>query len=349
VFVPGEWGAFLVASWEVVLFAILCVLAYLGAESVSAWVLSRVLWTALMLAGVAFNTFFSMAVLSPEMEWPLPAGAGTVLGWVLLLSLGALMTGVAVQTPPARAWLTRQFPRQEWTSVRMLALAITLSFSLLPLIPLLLLGEAPLLAMLRSEADAEAFVGGDRGASGMLRDQMYSLSWTLAAAALAVGYGIRRNGSEVLARLGLGRMSLRDARTALIATVLLLAGSYFVNQAIVLVWEFMGWRVTDEAVLEWVFAPFLSVTGAVVVAVSAGLGEEVAVRGILQPRLGILLPNVFFTALHAYQYGWDGLLSVFLVGMALGVIRQRTSTTVAATVHGGYDFVLVMLEVLGRS
>ncbi|MCX7861282.1 MAG: hypothetical protein N2385_14415 [Chloroflexus sp.] len=39
-----------------------------------------------------------------------------------------------------------------------------------------------------------------------------------------------------------------------------------------------------------------------VIGVTAGLGEELGVRGVLQPRLGIWLSNLFFTSLHAFQY-----------------------------------------------
>ena len=63
----------------------------------------------------------------------------------------------------------------------------------------------------------------------------------------------------------------------------------------------------------------------------------------MQPRLGILLSNLLFTALHAWQYNWDGLLSVFLIGLVLGVIRKKTNTTTSAVVHGTYDFTLIML------
>ncbi len=90
----------------------------------------------------------------------------------------------------------------------------------------------------------------------------------------------------------------------------------------------------------------LTPLGAVVIGVTAGLGEEVAVRGVLQPRLGLVLSNLFFTALHALQYNFDGLLSVFLAGLVLGWVRRHTNTAVSAVVHGFYDFLLIMLTVL---
>jgi membrane protease YdiL (CAAX protease family) len=92
--------------------------------------------------------------------------------------------------------------------------------------------------------------------------------------------------------------------------------------------------------------PLITPIGAVVIGVTAGLGEEAAVRGILQPRLGIVLSNLLFTGVHAFQYGFDALLVVFALGVVLGIIRRRTNTTVACITHGTYDFILVMFSAL---
>jgi hypothetical protein len=42
-----------------------------------------------------------------------------------------------------------------------------------------------------------------RGQAGLLRDELYSLCWTLPAALFAVGYGVRRDLRAALQRLGL--------------------------------------------------------------------------------------------------------------------------------------------------
>jgi len=111
-------------------------------------------------------------------------------------------------------------------------------------------------------------------------------------------------------------------------------------------WGRMGWTTSGSASFEEAFgtlmAPFLTPIGAVVLGLSAGLGEEVAVRGVLQPRLGILLSNLLFAGLHAFQYNWDALVVVFILGVVLGVIRRRTNTTTSVIVHAVYDFVLVV-------
>jgi membrane protease YdiL (CAAX protease family) len=108
-------------------------------------------------------------------------------------------------------------------------------------------------------------------------------------------------------------------------------------------WQAMGWPKTDAETFSKLIAFATNPLGALLVGIVAGVGEELAVRGVLQPRLGILISNVFFTALHALQYGWDALLVVFAVGIAMGVLRKRTSTTTSAIAHGTYDFILLML------
>jgi membrane protease YdiL (CAAX protease family) len=112
------------------------------------------------------------------------------------------------------------------------------------------------------------------------------------------------------------------------------------------VWASMGWTPTDEEAFGKLTAYTMSPVGALVTGVTAGLGEELAVRGVLQPRLGILLSNLFFTGLHAMQYNWDALLVVFLLGLVMGIIRWKSNTTTSAVTHGSYDFCVIMADVL---
>jgi membrane protease YdiL (CAAX protease family) len=86
--------------------------------------------------------------------------------------------------------------------------------------------------------------------------------------------------------------------------------------------------------------------GAILIGVTAGIGEEMAFRGLLQPRIGLVFANLLFTSMHAFQYGFDAMLSVFIVGTILGIVRARTNTSTSAIVHGVYNFTLVMMSVL---
>ena len=111
----------------------------------------------------------------------------------------------------------------------------------------------------------------------------------------------------------------------------------------------MGWRATDSKKFEELMKFAINPLGAVIVGVTAGLGEELFTRGVLQPRLGILLLE-FILHRHscaAIQLGRP--VECVSVGLILGVIRQKTNTTTSAIVHGTYDFVLIMLAYWGGS
>ena len=77
------------------------------------------------------------------------------------------------------------------------------------------------------------------------------------------------------------------------------------------------------------------------IGVTAGIGEEITLRGGLQPRLGIALTSLLFAALHV-QYSWFGMLLVFTLGVTLGIIRSRANTTAAIVVHGLYDMLALV-------
>jgi membrane protease YdiL (CAAX protease family) len=75
----------------------------------------------------------------------------------------------------------------------------------------------------------------------------------------------------------------------------------------------------------------------VLLAVSAGVAEEVLFRGALQPRLGLLLTSLLFTATHL-QYGLSIVLAVILLGgLSLGLLRKYANTTTAILCHVTYD------------
>jgi uncharacterized protein len=83
-----------------------------------------------------------------------------------------------------------------------------------------------------------------------------------------------------------------------------------------------------------------------VLALAAGVGEELLFRGALQPVFGLGFTAVLFAIAHV-QYGLTPIsLVVLIIGVALGYIRQRTNTTVAIFVHFGYNFILGLLSLL---
>ena len=153
-----------------------------------------------------------------------------------------------------------------------------------------------------------------------------------------VGFLVRRDAKSTLERLGL--RPLRPAHLVVIA--LGVAALFTLNSGaeslertrFPALWE------SDQRVNRMLVSG-LGRGETLLLGLSAGIGEEVALRGALQPRLGLVPTSVLFAALHV-QYSWLGMAVILLLGMLLGWIRRRTSTTVAIAVHALYDILAVV-------
>lgn len=77
------------------------------------------------------------------------------------------------------------------------------------------------------------------------------------------------------------------------------------------------------------------------VALAAGIDEELLFRGVLLPRLGLVLSSVLFGAFHL-QYTCHGLpsvgdLEIVVLGFVFGVLRIRGGLIAAILAHAAYD------------
>ena len=153
-----------------------------------------------------------------------------------------------------------------------------------------------------------------------------------------VGLGVRRDLRQSLARLGLGGPRARHigiiAAGALALFALNAGGDQIQHRFFPALWK------ADHEVARLI-AQALSPGRIVLIGLTAGIGEEITLRGGLQPRLGIALTSLLFAALHV-QYSWFGMLLVFTLGVTLGIIRQRANTTAAIVVHGLYDMLALV-------
>ena len=335
--VGGEARDLALAGLETLPFIVLVLLAYGGVRSP---VLGALAWTwlALLTLGVALVAFSSLNdALPPAARLNGEDRAGELrvgAAWIVV----GLAAGWLCALRSVRTRLARLLPIDPDSSIHALAVILVVSVTIIFTVPVAVLGEPPLLALI--ERDGAGDLQGDS------RDDLYGLFWLLPAAMLAVGWPLLRGWRGALVRLGLVRPTLIQVAFALITGALMVLLFGLLDALIIRVWEALGWPTTDEESFEQLVAYTLTPVGALVIGVTAGLGEEVAVRGVLQPRLGLLLSNLFFAALHALQYNFDGVLSVFLAGLIFGLIRRKTNTSTSAIVHGFYDFVLIMLTVL---
>ncbi len=152
-----------------------------------------------------------------------------------------------------------------------------------------------------------------------------------------VGWLARRDLAAALDRLGLVRPRARDLLAAVVGVLVLWlfnAGSEWLERATLP----ELWR--RDSAFGIALAGTLGPAQVLLLGLSAGVGEEITLRGALQPKLGIVLTAVLFAVLHV-QYSWYGILSLMFFGLLLGLVRRHGNTTAAILVHAVYDVIAV--------
>src|SRR5262249_4954448 len=88
---------------------------------------------------------------------------------------------------------------------------------------------------------------------------------------------------------------------------------------------------------------------AFVVSISVAIGEETFFRGALQPVFGILPTSIFFALIHSQYTLTPATLLILIVGVGLGLVRNRWGTSSAIIGHFVYNFVQFALAILSVS
>jgi len=164
-------------------------------------------------------------------------------------------------------------------------------------------------------------------------------------AVIGVGWLTRRRLLQALERLGL--LVPRPVEVAVGV------GTGLVSVAVILALEIVagavGWGLNEDVqrLTEVLIGPLLgSIPGILTLGLAAGIGEETLFRGALQPRFGLLVTSLLFALLHS-QYGITlSTLAVFIVGMILGLVRNRYNTTTCVIAHASYNITLGMIAYL---
>ncbi|MBI1298458.1 CPBP family intramembrane metalloprotease [bacterium] len=341
--IGGEAASFAGIGMVYAPFVLLAALAYLGINRGAArvfaviWALVLVLGMALaafgLTASVGMTDFADPASFTPDMA---------ALGGVALLALVSFVWLGLSFVPAVRRTVSRILPLEPTSFVHAVALATVGSITLLAFTPLIVTGVPVLL----TPAFLDMMTEGSSEQSGLL-STVYTLVWSVPVSIFVVGFGLRRTFAETLSRLGVARPTWAQVGIGVATALVLVVVVNALELVLDPLWTALGVQRTDAEAFAQLIAFAFTPLGAVMVAVSAGIGEELAVRGVLQPRLGIVLSNLFFVSLHAWQYGWDALLVIFIVGAAMGILRKRTNTSVAAISHGVYNFTLIMMAIYG--
>lgn len=252
----------------------------------------------------------------------------------LTLGLWMLATGLLAFLPlirGVRRGLARVLPLDPASVVHATALVFAVY----------LLGSAPIqLALLGGNLDPLTNMGSLLDISALWQQGAAFIIMGL----FGVGLWLRRSADDVTERLGLHMPTLRQWGLVIGLTVLFV----LLDQG--LTW---AWAMLDPIGFERVgrvsnalFGGLISPLGALTIGLSAGLGEELIFRGALQPRFGLIFTSFLFAIIHV-QYGLSpAVLQVFVLGLVLGMVRQRGNLTMSIALHALYNSALVVLALI---
>jgi hypothetical protein len=265
-----------------------------------------VMWTAAVLAMPLAVLVWRYRVAIPGLSWP-----------ALTTVLFAVMVGtVACAARPVRVGLLRPLgldPDSAVHGVSAIAALLTIVTSVI----------------LFSELQEQP----DEAVPFYLTDSLVSVLSDGSLALAGIGFLVTRGPRAALARLGLRPIRLRQ-----VAIAAALAGMFLVVVGVMehleAIWLPQMHALEDRFDYDFVGVP--AWVGALLLSLSAGVGEELVFRGALQPRFGIVITSMLFAAAHV-QYQVPGIVMIFVVAVGLGIIRQRTSTTFTVVVHVLYD------------
>lgn len=274
----------------------------------------------LILQGV-LHTFF------PQQQFALTLAINTQASGLVLLAMG--LWGAVMSYRPFRRLLAHRLAIEPTSPVHTLALILSGY----------LMGNT-LLAL--TEGGLETLA--ETAVSISITDFVWQQAFFAVLAFLGVGLFFRRSSEALQTRLGLQQPTRQQ----------LLAGLRWIPLLVVLQWLITAiWLVVNPEQVQQLEDVSSSLLGDVdsvwewfALSLSAGIGEELLFRGALQPVLGVWFTSVLFAVSHI-QYGLTpATLAIFIIAVVLGLIRQRTNTTVAIMVHFGYDFILGLLALL---
>lgn len=192
--------------------------------------------------------------------------------------------------------------------------------------------------------------GGTEGVADQLEDIPVSETVIQAVvqvvvAVLGVGYLIRRNLRQMLARLSLRSPVQDDLTYGFGGGVVLYIGAIVFSGLLTLIFTSEQIEQQTEAAENLVNA-FSTIPLALLLASSAAIGEEIFFRGAIQPVFGLIPTTLFFTLMHSQVLFTPGMLWIFVVGLALGWLRQQYSTTAAIFAHFTYNLIILLSQIL---
>jgi membrane protease YdiL (CAAX protease family) len=250
------------------------------------------------------------------------AVAGERVGAVLLvIGLGLGLPLV----PNVRKALSRVTPIDPQSRIDMVGLSLL--FGVMAFLAISLFAES-------EPSNATGSVG--------LADLLLQVILFVGLAFITVGTGVYRTLRQAIERLGLRPISVVGVVVAVVSVI----GMLFISGTAGLITEWLQPDLIDDLneVTDELTADVQNVPGAVALGLSAGIGEELLMRGAVQPRFGMVLTSVFFALLHT-QYGWTFVLvGLFGISMLLGWLRNRYGTIAPIIAHALFNTIVVLIQ-----
>ncbi len=166
----------------------------------------------------------------------------------------------------------------------------------------------------------------------------------LALALFGVGWLTRRSLPAAIERLSLTAPNWRDWLEGLALAIALFA----LAQAGVALWarsasatvfdmQTLAARQMFEAVNAFLPAGIL-------LALASAAGEEILVRGALQPVFGIVISSLFFVLLHSQYLFTPAMLILFLVSLGFGWLKHRRGVSASIICHAAYNLLPFLIH-----
>ncbi len=294
--------------------------------------LAVALYVVFGLGALAFIGFGTLIVIfADQLTAELEDDVFGVRTGIFMIATG-LAVGLAL-LPPFRSLLARVMPINPKSMPDMVGLAVLLSVAIMMVWTIDLTFD---------EANGADEFGAIGGASLALQAILL-----VAIAYFAIGGAINRDLASVRDRLGLHMPTGRQVAIS----VALIVPLFMVSAIGGLLTDLLqpGFTEDIDAIMQDVTGDLINIQGALLIGITAGIGEEVLFRGAIQPRYGLIFTSLIFTLIHV-QYGFSFvLLGVFLTSIILGIQRQKMNTTCCIITHATYNFSVIMISVLAAS
>ena len=294
------------------------------AGDLAIWLLAPVLVLANLAERWAWIRWLGAALVGLVCLGLLIASVATLLGGDKVggapILLGSAVGVAATLVRPVRRFLARVIPIDPARPTHTLALQLSILW---------------LATWLLAQTSNSALDAGAYSANNIFDAPLSELP-LLGLAILGVGLLVRRNLRESLSRLALVRPRASQMVVAVVLAQLILlvaVGADFLTQLLT-----PGTAKQLNNVSQAIYGNLgTQLLPWILLAVSAGVCEEILFRGALQPRLGLVLTTLLFASTHV-QYGLSiVLLLIVIAGFTLGALRRYTNTTTAIVCHVVYD------------